>query len=313
MLAVSLTQSGAEMTELPRPVIESPNDAVLMVTTAAIGPWEIVASASGGNAGTVPGAQFVGVVVELGEAVMSVQIDDLVAATAAVPTAQAHHRFGSVQLHGGHAEYVRVPDADMVLVKTTASAEERSVFAGGAAAFGAATAREVQAEPNERILAAGCDATVLATLAFLRLSNTPKNSQLSALDQFSARLAAAKAYGAGEITLDDSGNGDISTVLIGSGLPDEILAELSGKLGDSAKFVVTSPGLGIEHKIAAEHVSTVHWANRKEAAGAEMAIRLRRLDLTPLVSTVLPLDEAEQAYQMALESPPGTRSVLLKP
>ena len=55
------------------------------------------------------------------------------------------------------------------------------------------------------------------------------------------------------------------------------------------------------------------WPTLEEARRAEMAIRLRQIDLTPLVSTVVPLDEAIEGYRLAIEEPPGTRSVLLKP
>ncbi|GIT59155.1 MAG: hypothetical protein Ct9H300mP19_11030 [Dehalococcoidia bacterium] len=46
--------------------------------------------------------------------------------------------FGSNTLPGGHAEYVRVPDADKSLVKIAASGEERAVLAGGTAGLGMA-------------------------------------------------------------------------------------------------------------------------------------------------------------------------------
>ena len=313
MLAVSITQTGIELVDMPRPRIESPDDAVLLVTTTAIGPWETASVAVSKHENTVPGAQFVGTVVELGEAVTSVEIDDLVVASAAMPKGDGHRYFGSDGLDGGHAEYVRVPEADNVLVKTTAAAEERSVFTGGAAALGIAAAHAAEVNLETRILVAGCDATVLTALASLRQSSTTKTQGVLAQDPHPARLAAAKAYGAAEIIVEDVRSGEIDTVVIGSGLSDDLLTELLNRVGHRAKFLFTNPALNLASKIGVQQATTLHWPGQEEVRKTEMEIRLKRLDLTPLVSTVLPLDEAEQAYQMALDSPPGTRSILLKP
>ena len=158
MLSVRLNHDGqqggseasVQIVDSQRAQVILPTDAVLMVTTTAVSRWD-VATARAGVTDTTPGAEFAGIVVEVGEGVATVNLDDLVVARCVVPTGQggASVRFGSDALDGGHAEYVRVPHADETLVKTTAASEERSVFAGGSAALGIAAAEAVISSAGE--------------------------------------------------------------------------------------------------------------------------------------------------------------------
>jgi threonine dehydrogenase-like Zn-dependent dehydrogenase len=307
MLSVRLNRSprnngtGAlvEIAEVPRPEIVAPTDAVLMVTTTAIGPWDIAAAARAGNAVSTPGTQFVGIVVEIGEAVTSVNIDDLVVARSVVPTGDngTLQIFGSGNLDGGHAEYVRVPHADETLTRTTAASEERSVFAGGAAAQGIAAAEEaLKLAADKPVLVIGCDAAGLTALAWLKHRRGKGNISL-VLEPHAAKLAAGKAYGAAPVEAGDIASHAPAIVIITAGMA---IPELPARTA----AISTEPG-------SSEHA--LPWPTLEQVRRAEMAIRLRQVDLTPLVSTVLPLDEAAEAYRVAIDAPPGVRSVLLKP
>jgi threonine dehydrogenase-like Zn-dependent dehydrogenase len=306
MLAVQLNPSESDqpeivLLEMPRPAIQSPTDVVLMVTTTAIGSWEIARARQQGGAVT-PGAQFAGVVVDMGEAVKAIDIDDLVVATCTLQQ-PSHDLFGTGDLPGGHAEYVRVPDADQVLVKTTAGAEERTVFAGGAAAMGFAAADRALAHSSEGpVLVNGCDAAILSALAWLK-HRRGKLENVFAFDHHPARLAAAKSFGAREYVSESTETSSIDVQIFGSD-PNEDLFDSTGGL------VATDPCAGKENRPAFEPPT---WPTLEQAHRAEMAIRLRQVDLTALVSTVVPLDEAAEGYRVALETPPGIRSVLLKP
>ena len=343
MLAVILNSAGnaigrgplrVELVELPRPVVRRPADAVLMVTTSVIGPWEIELAARGGgpNGGgeTTPGAQFAGIVVEVGEAVTAVDIDDLVVATctasgpvgASGPGPGNATLFGTGQLHGGHAEYVLAPDADLVLVRTTPAAEERTVFAGGGAALGFAAADQaLEIAGDGPVLVFGCDAAGLCALAWLK-HRRGRLENVYAFDPHPARLAAAKTYGAQAV-----GEGDIGRTVY----PDAVIAG-STRIGAAAetyrgvarmRLVLTNPEIDANHLLTPDPegvsgeppaiVVAAAWPTLEQTRRAEMAIRLRQVDLTPLVSTVVPLDEAAEGYRVAIESPPGARAVLLKP
>ncbi|SVA61626.1 uncharacterized protein METZ01_LOCUS114480, partial [marine metagenome] len=111
-----------EIIEIPRPTLRDPSDAIVLVTTTAIGPWDIQGFLNTNRNEFTPGGEFAGIVVETGEAVSHVEIDDLVANTVQhVSKNGITDLFGSNALPGGHAEYVRVPNADRSLVKITAS------------------------------------------------------------------------------------------------------------------------------------------------------------------------------------------------
>ena len=306
MLAVSLNATApgtpsVELIDLPRPAITKPTDAVLLVTTTAIGPWEIAQARNINGESPTPGAQFGGVVVETGEAVTNVNLDDLVVATFAVHlTVGGHWRFGQ-RLPGGHAEYVRVPNADQALVRTTPGAEERSVFAGGSASLGIAAAEiAIESAGDRPVMVVGCDSSGLSALAWLR-HRRGRDNTVYAVEQHQARLAAAKSFGASSLSIDDIRSSDATAVIVA---PD-VLAMTPPR---GAHVISTDPKNSIPGL-----VSAVPWPDIGQAKRAEMAIRLRQIDLTALVSTVVPLDEAAEGYRVAMEDPPGTRSVLLKP
>lgn len=300
MLAVRFNPYGSssfiELENLRRPAIKLPTEAILMVTTAAIGPWE-VERARNGTAGPTPGAQFAGIVVEVGQAVTAVDIDDLVVPTCAVDGVL----FGTASLPGGHAEYVSVPSADRSLIMTTPAAEERSLFAGGAAALGFAAADSaIDQADGAPLLVIGCDAAGLSALA--RIRHRRKRQGITyAFDTQPARVSAAKSYGAQEVSEADLTRIDASAIIIGAKM--NVILEL---LPSNKPVFATDPTMtGI--------TMSALWPSKEQAQRAEMAIRLRQIDLTPLVSTVVPLGEAADGYRVALESPQGTRSVLLKP
>lgn len=306
MLAVSLNAAdpgapSVELTDLTRPVITQPTDVVLMVTTTAIGRWEIAQARNGNGDSPTPGAEFAGVVVETGEAVTNVNLDDLVVATFAVQlTVGGHWRFGQ-RLPGGHGEYVLVPNADQALVRTTPGAEERSVFAGGSASLGIAAAEmAIESAGDRPVMVVGCDSAGLSALAWLRHKRGRDNT-VYAVDQHPARLAAAKTFGANSLSIDEIRSSDTAAVIVA---PD-VLA--MGR-PNGAHIISTDPNNSMPGL-----VSAVLWPDVEQAKRAEMAIRLRQIDLTALVSTVVPLDEATEGYRVATEDPPGTRCVLLKP
>jgi threonine dehydrogenase-like Zn-dependent dehydrogenase len=269
-----------------------------MVTTSVISRWDI-ASARTGVAETTPGAEFAGIVVEVGEAVASVNIDDLVVARCVVRNGKerALVRFGSEALAGGHAEYVRVPKADETLVKTTAASEERSVFAGGSAALGIAAAEAAIRSAGEGpVLVMGCDAAGLSALAWLR-HRRGKTNRVFAVDSHAAKLASAEAYGASPVDTDEITSCNPTAVITTSGAKPHSFAS-------GIAIISTDPGSSDD---------ALPWPPFDQVRRAEMAIRLRQIDLTPLVSTVLPLDQVAEAYRVAINAPPGARSVLLKP
>lgn len=208
-------------------------------------------------------------------------------------------RFGEESLAGGHAEYVRIPNADEMLVKTTAASEERTVFAGGEATLGIAAANEALEIAGEGpIVVMGCDTSGLTAIAWIR-HRRGRKSPVFAVENNAARLSAAKSLGAQELEFDEFHSAAATAVIAGMSVRST---------PPNVPVFLTAPAIPKGNGEPGRK-----WPTFDNARRAEMAIRLRQIDLTPLVSTVLPLDEAVEAYRVAVEQPPGIRSVLLKP
>lgn len=350
MRAVRFTEPNrAEIVERPRPHIIEPDDAIVMVTTAGLTAWDVARCEdpfgppqttstsprtpaegagrrsarieSGGD--TIPGGEFAGNIVEMGPAVKNLHINDLVFALSAWREADgALQMFGADGLDGGHADYVRVPHADRLLVKTAAGAEERSLLAGGTFALGAAAAEIAKSRHSGGwLIVAGCDALAISTLAALH--NTGAFVQATALDFRPPRLTVARRYGATPVNVRGAGAAKLiqpaDTVIAGeiADWPRAPWTAVTVRPGGTIIF--TEPD-GIE-KWRALNLPVHHgvklvaadWPAQEQAAKLATLIHIRKLDLMPVVSHVIPLEEASEAYSQAVSRGPAVMKVLLKP
>jgi hypothetical protein len=313
VLAVSIRGPGLlEVVEVARPVVASPTDAVVMVSTAGLGPIDIERFRRG-DPGPTPGGEFCGTVVELGADVSSFDIDDLVFGTTAVGGA-AGRLFGR-HVDGGHAEYVLVPDADHSLVKTNAASEERSLMAGGSLGLGAAAAElAIDACPSGGTVAViGCDPCGLGAVAWLRQRRIPG---VLAMDTHAARSTLAKRYGAAPVSLEVLTNG--AEVVIAGDLSDGPGVEaIAYALKPGGTLIFCRPGESDEwharFKETGVAVVETRWPNAEFASRVASHVHTRRLDLLPAVSHVIPLDDALEAYEAAAGLVPSVQKVLLKP
>jgi threonine dehydrogenase-like Zn-dependent dehydrogenase len=312
--------SRVEIVEIPRPTLRDPSDAIVLVTTAAIGPWDIERFLSVGEERVVPGGEFAGLVVEIGEAVKNIDLDDLVANT-------VYHRgsnengdlFGSKTLPGGHAEYVRVPHADRTLTKIAASGEERAVIAGGTAGLGVGVAAQALPQvANGTLAVVGCDP--IAMTALIALKNAGISDQITVVEDHDARRTLAAGFAKTTITSEEvEAQYKFDVVLVGS------IREYPGfetvrsliKPGGSIIFAEPyGPTRVSEQEIAFPEdvtVSATSWPTVENAGKIVIALQIKRLDLTPLVSHVIPLEDAQSAYESAAGPAPGVQKILLKP
>ncbi len=306
-----------------------------MVTTSAIAPWDIsqCLRLSSGGVETTPGGEFAGNIVEIGSGVRRFEINDLVFALSGCRDESGNERvFGLGSLDGGHADYVLVPGADLALVKTTPGAEERTLLAGGTLALGASAAEVAQtlatsgegvvtASGKLRLIVAGCDPLGTAAIACLRRTNT--FSEIVALDSHPARLALAKRYGARPVNVRQPGAaaavGPADIVVVGALDERPSTAWIAGAVRAGGRLIFTEPG-GIEKWRALDvplrdgvKLAAAGWPSQDAAQRFALDVQLRRLDITAMVSHVVPLDMAADAYGQACERAPGVQKVLLKP
>lgn len=313
----------AEIIELPRPAPRDPGDAIVLVTTAAIGPWDVDSFLGAGSTAhkTTPGGEFAGIVVETGGDVSLIELDDLVTNTIQhVAGGSRSELFGSKTLPGGHAEYVRVPDADTTLTKIAASGEERAVLAGGTAALGAgAAAMALAASPVGTYTVVGCDPIGLTALIALNNGTAGVKDRISAIEGHSARRTLAASY-AEEVFASAGGvAGHRSDVVIVGALrdgPGIEVAMKSVKVGGNIIFVepygasrFVESGTFVPEGVT---ITSTDWPGVDDAKRIVTNLQIRRIDLTPVVSHVMPLDEVQDAYEAAAGPGPGVQKVLLK-
>ena len=321
MQALSFPGYGrVEITEIPRPTLRDPGDAIVLVTTAAIGPWDVEWFLSVSETNIVPGGEFAGLVVETGSAVSTVDLDDLVANTTQHSSAQRRDSlFGSITLPGGHAEYVRVPNADMTLTKISESVEERAVIAGGTIGLGVnASALATSIAPSGTYAVAGCDP--IGMTARIALSNAGAVDRLLAVENHAARRTLASQFSKASLTGDQiSKNQRFDAVIVGAIREYPGFDVVSKLLKPDGTLIFCEPYGSERVKDSgtvipdALKVASASWPTNKEAQKIITALQIRRLDLTPLVSHVIPLDQAQEAYEAAAGPSAGVQKVLLKP
>jgi threonine dehydrogenase-like Zn-dependent dehydrogenase len=321
MQALSFPSYGrVEIVELPRPALRDPGDVIVLVTTTAIGPWDVERFLSVGEDSVVPGGEFAGIVVETGADVSTIELDDLVTNTTChTGYSGQSDLFGSTTLPGGHAEYVRVPNADTTLTKIGASGEERAVLAGGSVGLGVnAAATALANSPDASLAIVGCDP--IGMTALITLKNAGIGGRLLAVEDHAARKTLASGFASetlrsSQIQLENK----VDTVIVGSTREYPGFESVAKLVKNSGSIIFSEPygaarvakqGIVLPPSVA---IYAANWPTNGDARKIVTAIQIRQLDLTPLVSHVIPFDEAQAAYEAATEPGPGVQKVLLKP
>jgi len=321
MQALSFPGYGrVEIIEIPRPALREPTDAIVLVTTAAIGPWDIERFFNAGEVSVVPGGEFAGLVVETGSDVSTVELDDLVSNTVHHFTSNGGSQlFGSSSLPGGHAEYVRVPDADITLTKIAASGEERAVLAGGTAGLGVnVAAAAIRASPAGSYAVVGCDPIGMTALIYLK--NAGNSKQIIAIEDHMARRALASGFASQALNSNDTLPIEQMDVVIIGSIEDAPKFEKAVSLVRPGGYIIFSEPYGPIRSSESGGtlpggvtLATAAWPTNEDAKKIVTAMQIKRLDLTPIVSHVIPLDEAQEAYEAAAGPGQGVQKVLLKP
>lgn len=215
MRALTFVDFGrVEMADVPRPSIEEPTDVVLRVTTTAICGSDlhvIHGRIPGMTPGSVLGHEFVGVVEEVGSAVTTVKPGDRALASFIIPCGdcwfcrkrlfsrcpdQRVFGYGMFlgDLNGGQAEFVRVPNADLVLrVIDDSLSDEKVLFAGDIFTTGYDCAVEARIEEGDIVVVQGCGPVGLMAIQAAR---TFRPSVIYAVDTVAQRLEMAQGFGA---------------------------------------------------------------------------------------------------------------------
>jgi len=207
---------------IPDPVILAPTDAIVRVRACAICGSDLhpyFEREKGLDHGTVMGHEFVGEVVELGAEVRALRDGDSVMSPFTTSCGHCFYcrrgltcrcewgqlfgwRSGGEGLHGGQAEYVRVPLAEQTLLRIPSGlSDETALLVGDILSTGYYCAHQAGIRPGETQVVVGCGPVGLMTIRAARRMGAER---LFAIDALPDRLEKAREWGAEPVNFRES-------------------------------------------------------------------------------------------------------------
>ncbi len=332
--------------DVPEPLILKPDDIVVRVNATAVCGSDLHIyheREKGIDRGTVMGHEFVGIVEETGGNINNFVKGDRVASPFTTNCGKCYfcdtgltarctngELFGWVEngqgLHGGQAEYVRVPYADTTLVNVPDSiSDNNALLAGDILSTGYYCADMAGIHPGGLYVVIGCGPVGILTI----MSAFEKGARkVIAIDPVPGRLELASRLGAIPVLLKED------PVL-------NVMARTAGIGADAVMEAVGSPGsmdLAIKLVRPGGIISSVgvHTADQFSFSPAEaydknltfktgrcparfyMDILMIKLEAWPfdlelIFSHELPLSDGEHAYKIFDEKLENSMKILLKP
>jgi threonine dehydrogenase-like Zn-dependent dehydrogenase len=230
-------------------------------------------------------------------------------------------------LHGGQAEYVRVPLADATLVPVPADLpDEAALLAGDVLSTGLFCAESGGVRPGDAVCVLGCGPVGLAAVlgarelaagTVLAVDSVPERLELA--ERFGARpLALGRDDVPGLVRAASGGRGaDVVLELVGSPAASRLAFELVRTGGTiSAAGVHNEPGFAFSPGEA--YLKNLTYRAGRAPARAYMERVLARLaqgalDFTAAISHRLPLCEGPRGYELFDQKLERCTKVLLRP
>jgi threonine dehydrogenase-like Zn-dependent dehydrogenase len=335
-------------TEVPEPKIEEATDAIVKVTTAPICGSDLHlyhGRVPGLTEGTVIGHELVGFVEEVGSEVQNVVPGDRVVGSFLIPCGKCWwcergeynncdngnfralgYGMFSGDLQGAQAEKVRMPVADLTLLKIGDDlTDEQAVFAGDILTTGYYAAMLADIVPGNTVAIIGCGPVGIFTLQYALRGNP---GQIFAIDGVVERLEMARSLGAETININeknpvtaisevtDNRGADIAIDCVGA---EPAFRSGYEMLRSGGHLVVVGVYVELEYpfplgeawrkniKITFSGVTPVprYWE------AALNAVRDGKVDPTIIISHTMGLDEGVKGYEL-FDSRQATK-VILKP
>jgi len=330
MRAVVLVAPGdVQVQSVPDPEIIDSGDAIVAVRESAICGADLFpfhGLTPGFENGTVLGHEFVGEVVEVGAGVQRIRAGERVVATSTISDGTCDHcvagrpsqcrgrsLFGYSgvypRLDGGQAEFVRVPDADRVLmVLDEGVSDEAAIFLADVLPTGYGALERAGAGLGDSIVVVGCGPVGLMTV----LCASRIASRVIAVDTIPARRELAERLGATAVAPQDS----VALVEEATkGLGADVVVEAAGSVAGLTQALRLVRGRGVVSVVGAHFEPDYPLDNalmfEREISliftiGDPFNDRSRLLNLmssgdfdpTVVVSHRMPLEEAPRAYAL---------------
>jgi threonine dehydrogenase-like Zn-dependent dehydrogenase len=332
--------------EVPEPELEAPTDVLLRVDLAAICGSDLHVYRGverGLDRGTRMGHEFLGTVTAAGPAVkrfrpgaravspFSTSCGTCYACRSGLTSRCAESQlFGWVQggrgLHGGQAEYVRVPLADSTLVALPPGVpEEQALLAGDVLSTGFHAADSGEVRPGDVVAVLGCGPVGLCALLGARERGA---REVLAVDGVAERLELAARFGATPVALGPETLARVRAASEGRGA-DVVLEAVGHPSASRLAYelvrvggTIAAPGVHNEPHLAFSP-GEIYDKNLTYRAGRAPAraymerilglLGAKTLDLGPLFSHRIELFEAPRGYQIFDQKRERCTKVLLVP
>jgi alcohol dehydrogenase len=323
---------GVLVDDLPEPAIEAPGDAVVRVTRAGIcgSDLHLLHGKAPLEAGEPMGHEAAGVVEAVGPGVRSVRVGDRVAVAFRIACGACrfcddgqsslcddgaifgYGIFGG-GLPGAQAERLRVPDADVNLLRIPDGVDDdAAVFVGDVLTTGFYAAALADPRPRDVVAVFGCGPVGYCSILGLRAGG---HQIVYAVDREPARLALAERAGAIPIdvtrrnattALAEATDGHGADVVIDAvGHADAFEGAIDAVRRGGAVVVV-----GVYSSETTELQLGAYWARALTIRFAGLtpihawwdralaALQAGEVDPTPLISHRLPLEDAAEGYAL---------------
>jgi alcohol dehydrogenase len=330
MKAVILAGVGdVRLVDVPDPVIQHPNDAIVRVIQTAICGADLLpfhGLTPGFEYGTVLGHEFVGEVVEAGDALQRVRPGQRVICTSTVSDGTCPHcRAGRAsqcldralfgysgvypRLDGGQAEYVRVPMADRCLWPLPEGvSDEAGIFIADILPTGYAAVCRGDITLGDLVVVVGCGPVGLMAV----LSAVGAAGRVLAVDGVPVRRELAARLGAEPVEPGEaqkavnhaSGGLGADLVIEAAGAPGALDLALTLARGRGTVSVVGAhfePDYPLNNGLMFERELTLRFTIGDPAADRERLLGLiatGRMDPTQIITHRMPLDAAQEAYRL---------------
>jgi alcohol dehydrogenase len=331
--------------DVPEPLIEEPGDAIVRVTAAAIcgSDLHFFHGKAPLSPGDTIGHEGVGVVEEVGPATHRFRPGDRVVMAFDIACGECwfcgHGHtalctdlrmlgagpFGG-NLVGTQAEKVRIPNADVNLLPIPEGMEdERALFVGDILTTGYYGTAIADIRPGDTVAVIGAGPVGFFCVQAAQLHGA---GRVLALDMLEDRLALAEKFGATPINVNES-SPQMAVCELTDGRGADVVVEAVGHPSsyETAFDVVRSGGtISVVGVFVSEQVEAplgVYWARAIRILFAGMcpvhtwwersmdAVRTGAIDPLPIISHVLPLEDAALGYEL-FDSRQATK-VVLKP
>ncbi|MDZ4715002.1 MAG: alcohol dehydrogenase catalytic domain-containing protein [Cytophagales bacterium] len=261
MRALTFNGTGSIRFEsVPDPEIIHPGDAIVKVSACAICGSDLHVfhgREKGMDEGTAMGHEFAGEIVEVGDELRSLQKGDRVMSPFTTSCGSCYYctvgltcrctqgqlfgwREKEKGLHGGQAEYIRVPLAASTLVRIPEGVStEEALLLGDVLSTGFYCARQAEVHPGGVYVVVGCGPVGLMAILGAVESGAEK---IIALDSVPGRLAMAKQFGAIPLNVSEDGTIDQIRALTHGRGADGVMEAVGSKEAVRMAIASVRPG-----------------------------------------------------------------------